>query len=117
VATHFSGAIELCVRDGLAKAAVFRIIQQLCSRKEPFILPLERAAVFVSGVKQTSNVSRAVRFCLGEVEARAVYNAPPDITERNSNKGALGWSHDCFNQVSWSALDAVLASKPDMYGV
>ena len=106
-----------CVCDGLAKAAVFRSIQQLGSRKEPFILPLERAAVFVSGVKQTSDVSRSVRFCLGEVEARAFYTAPPDITERNSNKGGLGWSQDRFNQVAWSALDAVLASKPDMYGV
>ena len=55
-----------CVCDGLAKAAVFRSIQQLGSRKEPFILPLERAAVFVSGVKQTSDVSRSVRFCLGD---------------------------------------------------
>ena len=99
-----------CVCDGLAKAAVFRSIQQLGSRKEPFILPLERAAVFVSGVKQTSDVSRSVRFCLGEVEARAFYTAPPDITERNSNKGGLGWSQDRFNQVAWSALDAVLAS-------
>jgi hypothetical protein len=31
-----------CVCDGLAKAAVFRSIQQLGSRKEPFILPLEQ---------------------------------------------------------------------------
>jgi hypothetical protein len=78
---------------------------------------LERAAVFVSGVKQTSDVSRAVRFCLGEVEARAFYTAPPDITKRKSNKGGLGWSQDRFNQVAWSALDAVMASKPDVYGV
>ena len=42
-----------CVCDGLAKAAVFRSIQQRDSRNERFLLPLERAAVFVSGVKQT----------------------------------------------------------------
>jgi hypothetical protein len=59
------------VCDGSAKAAVLRRIQQLGSRKDPFILPLERAAVFVSGVKKTSDISssRAVRFCLGEVDA------------------------------------------------
>ena len=51
------------VCDGLAKAAVFRIIQQRDSRTERFLLPLERAAVFVSGVKQTSDVNSYQRCC------------------------------------------------------
>jgi hypothetical protein len=73
-----------CVCDGLAKTAEFGSSQQWDSRNaERFLLPLECAVVFISGVKQTSDVSKAIQFFLGEVDA--FYTAPLDITERNSN--------------------------------
>jgi len=70
----------------------------------------KKAAVSIDNVKCTTDVAKEVRFCLGEVEARAFYTAL-------KSKGGLGWSHQRFNQVCWWALELTLAKKPDRYGL
>jgi hypothetical protein len=103
--------------DGLAKSAVLRSMRggALVERGKQ-LLPLEKAAVFVNNVKLTSDVSREVRFNLGYEEARIFYTTPIKL-RGNVNVGGLGWSKERFEQVDWRAIDQVLASKPDMYGV
>ena len=77
-----------------------------------FYLSLEKAAVFVNGNKLTTDVSKEVRFCLGESDARQFYTAPV-----KKKGGGLGWSTARFEAVDWRALDKCLASKSDMYGM
>ena len=36
---------------------------------------------------------------------------------KDVNKGGLGWSTSRFDQVDWKALDKVLSSKPENYGL
>jgi hypothetical protein len=72
--------------------------------------------VFVDGVKLTSDVSKDIRFSLGKVEARKFYTAPK-VTVKDVNKGGLGWSTSRFDQVDWKALDTVLSTKPENYGL
>ena len=63
--------------DGLAKEAVERRqMPQTPVRTGPQLLPLEKIAVYVDGVKLTSDVSKDIRFSLGKVEARKFYTAP-----------------------------------------
>ena len=99
--------------DELAKSAVHRsMIQVAPENRGKQLLPLEKAAVFVNNIKLTTDVAKEVRFCLGEVEARKFY------TGRIQKKGGgLGWSATRFAQVEWKAINAALASKPDMYGI
>lgn len=63
------------------------------------------AAVFVGGVKQTSDVSTDLRFQMGRVRARDWYN-----------------SHNIFHptvfdQVDWPSLNVAVDGKPQMYKV
>ena len=83
------------------------------SRIEVQLLPLEKAAVVVDNTKLTTDVADAVRFAMGEEEARQFYTAP--IKKKG---GDLVWSHAKFNAVDWCALHhEVLQSKPDMFGL
>ena len=103
--------------DGLAKEAVERRqMPQTPIRTGPQLLPLEKIAVYVDGVKLTSDVSKDIRFSLGKVEARKFYTAPKVIV-KDVNKGGLGWSTSRFDQVDWKALDTVLSTKPENYGL
>ena len=101
-----------CVCDGLAKAAVARSMMDALPRKCSYLLPLEKAAIYVDGKKSTSDIAKEVRFCLGEEEARQFYTSA-----RKKTGGGLGWTKHRFNLVDWVALDKTLASKPDMYGI
>ena len=65
-----------CVCDYLAKSAVSRSMMNSLPARGQQLLPMETAAVFVDGVKLTTDVAKEVRFCLGEQEARAFYTAP-----------------------------------------
>ncbi len=78
------------------------------------LLPLENAAVFVGTEKMTTDVSPEVHFQLGREDALRFYTLPVVLVGR-VNKGGLGWSWRRFEQVSWSTLELVLCSKPDMY--
>ena len=98
------------VCDLLAKSGVDRSLATPLPRRGRQILPLEKAAVFANGHKLTTDVSKEVRYCMGEEEARAFYTAA-------KSKGGLGWSAERFNLVDFKSLDKTLASKPDMYGI
>lgn len=101
-----------CVCDELAKAAVTASMTSPLPRAGKQLLPLEKAAVFVSGNKLTTDVSKEVRFCLGESDARKFYTAPV-----KKQGGGLGWSTERFEEVDWRSLDRALATKSDMYGI
>ena len=99
--------------DLLAKAAGRRaLVGGAAARPEVQLLPLEKAAVVVDNTKLTTDVADAVRFAMGEEEARQFYTAP--IKKKG---GGLGWSNDKFHAVDWRALHEVLQSKPDMFGL
>jgi len=84
-----------CICDGLAKAAaVSRSLLSKLPGREQYLLPLEHVAVFVQEDKSTMNVSKEVRYCLGQADARRFYMAP-----RKKRGGGLGWSKEQFNQV------------------
>jgi hypothetical protein len=78
------------------------------------LLPLEKAIVFVGTEKMTTDVGPEVCFQLGREDALRFYMLPVVLVGR-VNKGGLGWSRRRFEQVSWSTLELVLRSKPDMY--
>jgi hypothetical protein len=96
---------QLNVRcDHLAKEAVARNAF-LHGDQQSQILPREAAAVFVGGIKQTSEVGDNLRFHAGSVEARRFYTHE------------LGWTDEAFQAVDWPSLDATLKSKPKMFHV
>ena len=78
------------------------------------LLPLEKAAVFVgSGKMTTDHVGPEVGFQLGKEEAMRFYASPMVLV--GGIKRGLGWLQKRFDQVSWSPLELVLCSKPDIY--
>ena len=97
--------------DGLAKGAVQRWLEGGCDVPRGLqLLPREKAAVFIDGVKLTTDVAKEVRYCLGEVEARRFYTA-------SLQRGGLGWTGRRFDLVDWRGLDAMLAGKPDAFSL
>ncbi len=90
--------------DALAKSAVSRTAMQAQRRDlSRQTLPQERAAVFVGGRKQTSDVAEAMRLELGRVEAERFY------------VGELQWPRQTFQAVDWEARHSALVKKPQMY--
>ena len=107
-----------CICDSLAKTAVQESLHCFDHRTRTQVLPCESAAVFVGGLKQTSDVARDVRFALGYSDAEAFYTTPLGPTDSNGNRhknSGLGWSREAFRAVDWEALDATLHKKPQMY--
>ena len=106
-----------CECDTLAKEAVTTSLSDLT----PMItrrLPRESVAVYVNGLKQTSDVSRDVRYSLGKSEARSFYTRPintKDASGRRKPGGGLGWSKESFDAVAWEELDSTLDKKGQMY--
>ena len=92
-----------CICDTLAKAAVTRSLTTTVRRIPEQVLPTESVAVFVGGIKQTSNLAKDVRLVLGWVDTECI------------KRGGLGWSKASFDAVDWDTLDAVIATKPHMY--
>lgn len=96
---------QLNVRcDQLAKEAVSRNAF-LHRDQQSQLLPREAAAVFVGGIKQTSEVGDNLRFHAGSVEERRFYTHK------------LGWTDEAFQAVDWPSLDATLKSIPKMFHV
>ena len=107
-----------CICDTLAKAAVTRSLTPTARRIPEQVLPTESAAVFVGGIKQTTNLAKNVRLVLGRVDAEAFYTTPLGIRDKNgkrNKRGGLGWTKASFDAVDWDTLDATLESKPQMY--
>ncbi len=70
--------------------------------------------MFVGTEKMMTDVGPEVRFQLGREDALRFYMLLVVLVGR-VNKGGLGWLRRRFQQVSWSTLELVLLSKPDMY--
>ena len=94
-----------CECDDLAKAAVIEAIfdDQHSGINKRQTLPLESARVFISDVKQTTDLARAMRFHVGRARAKQFY-ADEDIM-----------SEDDFEEVSWPDLGNTIQRKPKMY--
>ena len=86
-------------------------------RNDNLCLPGEGAAVYVGGVKQTSDVTKDVRFALSLQDAERFYTTPLGERRRDGRRrpGGLGWSTAAFRAVDWWTLDATLATKGKMY--
>ena len=108
---QLSLAAQLNVRcDEHAKAAVLRsMTAEGTKRRESELLPREKAAVIIDGVKLTEDPAKAVRFALGEVEARRFYTTPL--------KKGLGWTVRRFEQVDFRARDAALSGRSEGFGL
>ena len=107
-----------CMCDTLAKKAVADSLFQPPREAKTQLLPKEKVAVIIDGVKQTSDVARAARFHLGRNEAEKIYTAaiqPRDSRGRRPPSSGLGWSKDSFNAVDWRTLSECLSTKPQMY--
>ena len=78
--------------------------------KDKYMLPREKAAVFIEGKKLTSEAGQEIRHCLGRRDARDFYT-------RAKSKGGMGWTASRFDQVAWDSLRDCLEGKPDMYRV
>ena len=68
-----------CIYDTLVKAAVTRSLTTTVRRILEQVLPKESVAVFVGGIKQTSNLANNVRLALGWVDAESFYTTPLGI--------------------------------------
>ncbi len=98
----------------LANGAVTRALTLAPQHTGPMLLPFERVAVVVNGVKITSQVAPAIQFALGKVDARRFYTKAVDRVH-GSNKGGLGWSDKAFDGVDWEALTQTLSHKPESF--
>lgn len=88
--------------DHLAKSARWKsIFADRDTRTQT--LPRERAALFLHQVKQTSDISEAVRFHLAKTQAREFYC------------NELKWTSEKFDEIDWDSLHAALSKKKNMY--
>jgi hypothetical protein len=70
--------------------------------------------VFVGSEKMTTDMGSEVCFQLGREDAIRFYTLLV-VLVRGVDKGGLGWLQRRFEKVSWSTLELVLCSKPDIY--
>lgn len=80
------------------------------------LLPMERAALIVNGVKATGDATELVRHMLGREAAKQFFLQPVRKVAR-INIGGLGWSEHRFNLVDWEGLRDGLKGRPAMFGV
>jgi hypothetical protein len=92
--------------DTLANSAVTRCLTGQSKHSGPNLLPFERSAVVIDGIKITSQIAPTVRFALGKVDAQRFYMKAIDRVQ-GSNKGGLGWSTEAFKAVDWETLARV----------
>lgn len=102
--------------DELANEAVVRAISEGALGSGPKLLPHEKVAVILDGIKLTTDVGAEVRYRLGKEDAERFYTKPRNMV-RGTNRGGLGWSHERFRSVAWHCLEAALRSKPDMFQI
>ena len=89
--------------DSLAKQAADEAIAQSEYRMEDLLsqlLPHENVAIFVSSVKQTSDLAGQIHYFRGKHAAKAFLTSE------------MGWSQQQFEEVDWENLHSCLQSKP-----
>ena len=96
--------------DTLAKQAVAAAIRRMCESSREVdissqLLPGERCAIIVQGIKQTSDPGPAVRLAEGTSRAKSFFTMKK------------GWSPEQFHNVAWDALDDMLHTKPPGYRI
>jgi hypothetical protein len=84
--------------DHLAKAARWHSIQEERDISR-LTLPRERAAIFLSNVKQTSDISKPMRYILGRRDAKEYYVQ------------IMKWTSEQFEAVDWNSLNDTLDKK------
>jgi NADH pyrophosphatase NudC (nudix superfamily) len=90
--------------DRRAKWAVQKAIQtEALDRATIYTLPMESASVFIDGVKQTSDVTKELRYQIGRAQARQFY-ADEKIMDNAT-----------FDSISWLDLRSLLSKRPKMY--
>lgn len=88
--------------DHLAKSARWRSI--FAERdKRAQTLPRDHAALFLNQVKQTRDISEAMRFHLARTQACEFY------------VNDLKWTSEQFKEVDWASLNSSLAKKKNIY--
>ena len=94
-----------CHCDDLAKAAVIEAVfdRTYGGIGLPQPLPLEVARVYIAGNKQTTDLSKALRFHVGKAQARQFC-----IDERLMEGRE-------FDEVDWENLNDIIQCKPRMY--
>ena len=106
-----------CYCDTLAKRAVRSTLNPDSPPFGKQVLPKESVAVFIGGVKQTSDVAMGARYALGLSDTKKFYTTP--LGERDSQggrhkDGGFGWTTTAFDAVYWRSLYATLLNKPQM---
>lgn len=85
-----------------------RAVKNACSRKGErsstiYSLPMESAAVYIEGEKQTTDIAKALRYHIGKANARRFY-ADEKIMD-----------NETFDSVTWEDLRNLLQRRPKMY--
>lgn len=93
-----------CLCDGWAKGARHKGIISPRDTSDQ-VLPQERDAVFINGVKQTCDLAHVARFELRLIEAHCFYSKE------------LCWYEDAFDRVDWLSLDLALSKKSKIYQI
>jgi endonuclease/exonuclease/phosphatase family metal-dependent hydrolase len=68
-------------------------------------LPMEAAAVYINGIKQTSDLAKELRYYVGQQRARQFY----------ADEGII--APEIFDTVEWNALRDLLERRPRMYQI
>ena len=82
--------------------------QEVAATPIVYRLPLEAVCVLVSGVKQTTEVSKDLKLVIGKQEARKFYAEMHAL-----GKGLM--PAEAFYEVDWDAIRLTLSGKPKMY--
>ena len=80
------------------------------------LLPSEQVTLIINNEKQTTDVTAAVQFSLGKINAKQFFTRPIKLRGQ-SNIGGLGWCPMKFDSIDWESLCIALNKKPDMYGI
>ncbi len=103
--------------DESANGAVARYLSEgRGDDKSPQFLPFEKAAIVLDGIKLTTDVGAEVQYCQCKKDAKRFYTKPRNVLH-GTNRGGLGGSSEQLYSVAWTALDAALTSKPDMFQI
>ena len=92
--------------DRRAKRAVATAVHQRKARRDViYRLPLEAAALYIEGEKQTTDIASSLRYHIGKAKARQFY------IDENIMDGQT------FDSVTWEDLRHLLARRPKMYQI